>query len=580
MQRAAIGCVNLLILAIAGVTVSGPSVAQSSLSRIADGDWVWSSDFTQREAGLFGYARGLYEALQSNCPTVFSAGEHRQIEGMLGAISFQAQSTLFFSGRAGAMGGLAASSASTSAQRRQADEELRHILAGSDCESDAIGRLSDNVFRLLTGRTPESGPGAAASTLVRETNRPPASRDYYDVVEGQNSIFLGRAAQTLESHFEQAAAVGLNILVCRYESDDQDDEYELQYYWAMDTRAALPLIQTAVGLSFLESAQRQLGEASGSQPTIHPFLTYGPLSYECPARLDPALPANSIDAPRRAIALPETAGEAAVSVVAGGGQANYDYGPVPDDFVPPRPDPMPAHDTLVAMQKNQADVLTEIAYRTLNFAAIPLIAQPRIGSDEFRMVQEDMGLIYSGTDVTYYPETPRVLACGYNHAAPEGGIVGVRDVYFWDSCRSEFADPNRLRARMASHPLLNVGPPRTECPLEYGSATDARNQPEPPNVEICELQRYTQEELSEMAREDATMAEETRARQCQEGFLIVRNLMFGLSEMGIETQVATVGSTIDRMPDHCHAWFESNSSDYSDEVRAVYNEVRRRQGAN
>jgi hypothetical protein len=141
----------------------------------------------------------------------------------------------------------------------------------------------------------------------------------------------------LAGQFQDLARQGFTVLECHYDTDRTDKYWEVQYYW---TGAAASVLRPggADAISLLvQQLQRQLNSANGT-PVRSPFMDYGSVRSECPARRDPLLPykrifpetATGLSPTDRAASPAPTTPPPAAPAIAPGTRAAGPDGPPPD----------------------------------------------------------------------------------------------------------------------------------------------------------------------------------------------------------------------------------------------------------
>lgn len=139
----------------------------------------------------------------------------------------------------------------------------------------------------------------------------------------------------------------------------------------------------------------------------------------------------------------------------------YDYGRVPRDFHPPIPELPPGKHVQLRMEKQTAGALVSVS---LGFGDPTDLAGDR---EAYQRIYRDRQSGRSTREYDLYMEDVRALAshrlitCRYRQAA------GFQVRRYWFRTRPAAADPARLRARIADHPMLGLpAEPRERCPLD------------------------------------------------------------------------------------------------------------------
>lgn len=158
-----------------------------------------------------------------------------------------------------------------------------------------------------------------------------------------------------------------------------------------------------------------------------------------------------------------TASPREVEVQIGEYATEFLYGQVADDFVPSVSlDTLPERDIVLAMNKRGDRALVVITRTGPGRIVEQLSRRHQLTrTDDLRRLEEDK------TDMI--AEEGQILSCGYNDPASRR-----IDVDFWYKERPPSAARERLRSRIAAHPLLDIGAPRGDCPPDLNSARAAR----------------------------------------------------------------------------------------------------------
>ncbi|MEM9839044.1 MAG: hypothetical protein AAF830_07805 [Pseudomonadota bacterium] len=157
---------------------------------------------------------------------------------------------------------------------------------------------------------------------------------------------------------------------------------------------------------------------------------------------------------QRAPSLPRTVPTPTEPEISKSGQfVIHDYGPAPDDFVPPIPKELPKTSLHLLMEKTSKGALK--AMEVQPFGPWSLTREYRVGSENQALLNEDLSAISR--------EKPKVLVCKYVSARK--GTTNVSRHWYQDV--PSRADAKRLRKRLADHPVLVINGSRDTCAPTY-----------------------------------------------------------------------------------------------------------------
>jgi hypothetical protein len=341
----------------------------------------------------------------------------------------------------------------------------------------------ENAKRVLEGRRPVHG-GPAHTTLIDESIvRPSAKHNYFSRTRTALGWMTSTELAVFERHLAHEASLGTRILECTYDTVPTDKIREVQYYWSAPLTylsAWYPRPETfGIRHSSLKALELALSRASHEGRVRHPFRDYGPPRNECPARLDPGLPRREIVdvvVERR-----PTIAASSVTVVRdpvikqeSNDTLNYDYGPAPEDFVPPIP-ALDAMGVSITMEKQGAGALSRVRVWSADNLFGRFYQTPdwkewlKTRPADAKLVSSDFvaaSLDSSRNSAKYRPGKSLGMDCSYL----DEQLGFIESVYFWFKTRPEVAEPLRLKARVADHPMLQIKSPRDSCPATLGEA--------------------------------------------------------------------------------------------------------------
>jgi hypothetical protein len=135
------------------------------------------------------------------------------------------------------------------------------------------------------------------------------------------------------------------------------------------------------------------------------------------------------------------------------------YGKVPPDFVPPIPDGL-ARDLTITMDKSVTGALTTVGIYHFNGNHVKPESDAFDGEDYLKVMTDVITATKSAPGLNF-------LLCEYL-----GDETGPRR--FWFKQRPPAAlDAAQLARRLRNHPMLVIGPPRTQCPATLDDALTA-----------------------------------------------------------------------------------------------------------
>jgi hypothetical protein len=267
------------------------------------------------------------------------------------------------------------------------------------------------------------------------------------------------------------------ILECHYDTNPNDQYWEVQYYWTGPVTQSLWL-----GMPMLvDAAQISLQRANQTR-VRHPFRDYGSARTECPSLRDEKLPVKEI-LPSSAAGTPPAARRSAPVTPPSVAPAptwvsdHWEYSLVPDNFAPPlRADRRGL--IVVRMTRSKPGLLSYVVLDSLGFS--PLGKPPGFDDwgdfpQDFKALNEDFKAIQDESGSPSWKGSPAVD--GFVHTVITCGYQESRVYYFWYKVRPAAADPVRLRARMSDHPMLKVGRPLDACPVSETEASGNASAP-------------------------------------------------------------------------------------------------------
>ncbi|MEM8936842.1 MAG: hypothetical protein AAGC77_10585 [Pseudomonadota bacterium] len=426
-----------------------------AFARIQQGDYVWTRTFPEDELVLFGFGLALRQAIDEQCPGAINTKQAIDIEYFLGGFN-GAEVIDVIQGRkplnlAAIMSRAAIDQTLLSAARRRFGE----LAEAKGCNSRDVRNTSTNLARMLAGRRPAHGAKATRTSLVTEKISPLEPKHAYD--NERPAALTSRGAAQLDKDFREVRAGGLTILECHYDENPKDEWYEVQYYWGVSALANFGFLIPQFGEGFQRAAHERLKKANGRAYT-HPFTTYGSPRLECPAFKDPYFDQKRIYAPRK----PAPAGSNNIptpkdpKITEKRAFVKYEYGPAPEDFVPPIPKNLPKNTLYLTMEKQGAGALKEIEVHP--FGPWTLTREYAIGSPKQDLLQEDL--------IAVSKQKPRVIVCKY--LAERRGVVSVSRHWFKRS--PDGVNPDRLKGRISDHPMLVIDGARKTCAPSYAEA--------------------------------------------------------------------------------------------------------------
>lgn len=456
---AIISCVPMLVAA-------HPDPNQEALlGRIQRGDFVWSTDFLARDAHLFAYGEGLVDGLRQQCPALVLLTEslrplstvdkqtHRPGfitagEGLL--FLFSQTWELYTLGRVRGFRspvGIVADS-----YRRDGVQDASSLVKSTGCGATETKHLAVNAMHMLAGERPSFGP--KSSDLVIERSEIIDARNAY---AESGTLLTPAASDIIYRNFQEFARMKFKILECQYRDSDPK-YYDVQYYWVLNSMNIVTVGSELGGV--LLAFQDTLQAANGSQRVVHPFLTYGSPRFECPAKLDAALPKRQIYAPRAAPRVEDSPKVARQPIVTESrSYRTYDYGAAPETFVPPIPAEIPQDkEMVIEMKKQQAGSLVKVVVTRFSWGLIP---------DLGRYMNNK---VFAADADAVMRTRAYVLECYY-----EGEEYDTVRMYpFWYKIRPKEVDPGVLKAHIADHPILSIRGPAQTCPQNSQLAATAR----------------------------------------------------------------------------------------------------------
>jgi hypothetical protein len=248
------------------------------------------------------------------------------------------------------------------------------------------------------------------------------------------------------------------IIECHYDEDADDERREVQYYWGYSelfTGTMLYLTSLAVG-----TMQKRFQGLFGSEPVKHPFLEFGAPRDECPSERDPDLATKTIryaprvrpEPPTGPVAPPTKTTEGCPSDFYCRNRHFFEYGPVPEHFVPDWPDPLPADWVEIRLYLDEA-FPGSVEAMVLDRLSMHHVSswRPLVWQREGR--NRDADLVMQDIDAARERNLP-VVRCFYAGAT----------VLFWYKEVDDLVGRDRLRSRVRDHPLLGIGDPIETCP--------------------------------------------------------------------------------------------------------------------
>ncbi len=475
---------------------------------IANGNFVWSQKFPTRNAGLFGYASRLYDGLIAKCPDHFSASDRTRKELFLGMWFSSGEGT---NNPVRAIKSLLTTGAATTVLRNAALKDTARLLVGTgrgkriNCKNRMLRDFSRNVAKLLSAGRPVSGPGVKNTTLkVEKTAKVHGRHAYLKDIRRLSTP----GSMQLQRDIRQSAAQGLSVLECHYDSKPSDKYYEVQYYWAVGALTYTGFLVPNIAHAFLTSSQKRLVRANGSANVRHPFLSYGSPRFECPAHRDPDLPMKQIYAPRG-----ETAGVTPGTPVGDpkvtrrSGRVTFDYGAVPEAFVPPVSESLGngIYSVRVMMEKQRTGSLVGIKLNKFGWYSInksELDYRRHAPHLAKRLFEDVVGAARKGG---------AVLECHY--LSKRHGIVSFHR--YWYKSRPDIAEPALLKSRIPDHPMLIIKPPQEGCPPTRSAALKVQNVfrklSEIPPVTRPVIEKPGQKKPRKVARRDTNRTPRSRS---------------------------------------------------------------------
>jgi hypothetical protein len=434
----AVWCFILIRPATAQISLSGFKRGEL-LKRIERGEYVWSLDFPQKDAALLGYGLALVDTVRHLCPVYHELPDEEIFSGGWIMANLTRQGSLGQNLRDTLKSTIEMMALSPAAQ---SDTERLVKLYG--CDAQVTKRVMDNAARMIAGRRPAHGEHSSSSLVAEQVSPVSGKHVYEHSFEGLQSPGLLQ----LEHDMKQFATAGFQVLECRYDADAEDEYYEVQYYWSIGLASAASITGTLP--VFVWTAQQSLQKANGVAKVRHPFLDYAYPQVECPAHRDPQLPVKQIYAKRKSRERPIPENFAKPAIRKKGTETVYDYGVVPESFVPTILADIPLTRNTFKMEKERPGSLIQMSIAFLGWYSLPRTDgdykdRPR----EQKMLQADV----SAAD-------GRVLECLYLAEEHGTGLL----YRFWYKTRPAVAEPARLRSRIPDHPMLDIKSPREICP--------------------------------------------------------------------------------------------------------------------
>ena len=269
----------------------------------------------------------------------------------------------------------------------------------------------------------------------------------------------------LQHDIEQMGSLGFNVLECHYDTDPKDEYYEVQYYWTYWSVGVVGAELTALLPTVIKYQQNKLQEANGAAPVRHPFRDYGRPRGVCPMVADPEQLTKRIFAPRKP---GEEARKASAPTIKMDGITTiYNYGPAPEDFVPPIPknlDPdFHQHPVEFEMSKQQVGSLVRVYLRRFSWPSL------MVGETEFFTRPRELNFFREDVSAAF-DAGGNIIECRY--VAKERGYI---DHYrYWYKVRPTAAETSRLKARIPDHPMLEIRSPLDACPGNVKLAESVR----------------------------------------------------------------------------------------------------------
>ena len=142
------------------------------------------------------------------------------------------------------------------------------------------------------------------------------------------------------------------------------------------------------------------------------------------------------------------------------------FSTAPADFTPEIPDTLKLPLVFyLDFNDGNRDKISRVSLTRITFSGVYGLGVMRFqGSERDRLSEDYTALLSLGFDQP-------VLDCSYYVSARR-----VFSVYYWYRSRPALADPERLRSRMANHPLLLILGVREDCPATVTAATRGRIQ--------------------------------------------------------------------------------------------------------